>query len=116
MATKTGFIESMSKSIWDHYSDVCEDYKEACSVSLLSTALNRKFIVEGRRGAPLSREWDSEWELPFNKKITAGRHTPLWFILIGDSRISHKTTIINVLTYMLEKYLDENLIIKDIRF
>lgn len=82
-AAEFDFVDSYIQ-LFSQITDAPEDFKEACALFLVSTAVGRKFLFRSMPEAVIFADAPE----------SAGRPLNLWLILIGKSRISRKSTVV----------------------
>jgi len=93
-----GFIERYVE-LMEGITDAPKEYQEACALFLLSTMAGRHFIFRSLPDAEL-----------FGEGGSLGKFLNLWFIFIGKSRVSRKSTAISRVEEMV-RLIDEKLLL-----
>lgn len=100
-----GFIEKFMDDVLSEITDSPDKFKEACSLSLLSSSIGRKMFFINLADARLKDILDGNLRF-------SGKYLNLWFIMIGKSRVSRKTTVIRWVTDFI-KVIDKDLLLPD---
>jgi hypothetical protein len=97
LSTETDDFITQYVRLLARITDAPEEYQEAAALFLLSTVAGRRWIF---RSLPET--------LIFSEKPgNTGRILNLWFILIGKSRVSRKTSVLNQVEDMLKEIFGE---------
>jgi len=91
------------KRLFTNITDAPEDFIEAAALFLISTAAGRNFQFMSLPDAPIFKQ-------SLDPMQASGRLLNLWFIIIGRSRITRKSTVISRCAELLE-IVDEDLLL-----
>ena len=91
------------KTLMMNVTDAPDEFIEAAALFLISTAVGRNFQFMSLPDTPIFKQ-------SLDPMQTSGRLLNLWFVLIGRSRITRKSTVISRCTELIE-IVDEELIL-----
>lgn len=91
------------KMLMTNVTDAPDEFIEAAALFLISTAVGRNFQFMSLPDTPIFKQ-------SLDPMQTSGRLLNLWFVLIGRSRITRKSTVISRCTELIE-IVDEELIL-----